>query len=74
MGSYAVVRFDPQANIEDLTKLLDSCGALIVNGPRLGGLFRVRLAPFRLAPDELASAIKEFQSASNLVSFAALTE
>jgi hypothetical protein len=73
MGSYALVRFAPQANIADLTKFLDSRGASIVDGPRLGGLFRVRISPTRLAPDELASAIKELRS-SNLVSFAATSD
>jgi hypothetical protein len=74
MGSYALVRFAPQANIADLAKFLDSRGASIVDGPRLGGLFRVRISPFRLAPDELAGAIKELRSASNLVSRADPTE
>jgi hypothetical protein len=74
MGSYALVRFAPQANIADLTKFLDSRGASIVDGPRLGGIFRVRISPFRLAPDEFAVAIKELRSASNLVSRADPTE
>jgi len=47
---------------------------LIVGGPRPGGLYRVRIARTRLAAEELSRAVKEFQSASNLVSFAAPTE
>jgi hypothetical protein len=74
IGSYALVRFAPQANIADITKFLDSHGALIVEGPRPGGLYRVRMTRTRLAADELPRAVKEFQSASNLVSFAAPTE
>jgi hypothetical protein len=74
VGSYALVRFAPQVNVADRTKFLDSRGALIVNGPRQGGLFRVRIARTHLAADELARAVKEFQSASNLVSFAAPAE
>jgi hypothetical protein len=74
IGSYAMVRFAPQANIADLTKFLDSRGASIVDGPRLGGLFRVRIAPARLAPDELARAITELRSASNLISRADRTD
>jgi hypothetical protein len=74
VGSYALVRFAPQVNIADMTKFLDSRGALIVNGPRPGGMYRVRIARTHLAADELARAVKEFQSASNLVSFAAPTE
>jgi len=73
VGSYALVRFAPQANIVGVTKFLDSRGALIVDG-RPGGLFRMRIARTHLAADELARAVKEFQSASNLVSFAAPAE
>jgi hypothetical protein len=74
VGSYALVRFAAQVNIADITKFLDSRGASIVDGPRPGGMYRVRIARTHLAADELARAVKEFQSASNLVSFAALTE
>jgi hypothetical protein len=74
VGSYALVRFAPQANIADMTKFFDSRGALIVDGPRPGGMYRVRIARTHLAADELARAVKEFQSASNLVSFAAPAE
>jgi hypothetical protein len=73
IGSYALVRFAPQATIADLTKFLGNRGASIVDGPRLG-FFRVRIAPARLAPDELASAIKELRSTTNLVSSADPTE
>jgi hypothetical protein len=55
----------------------DSRGALIVDGPRPGGpggMYRVRIARTLLATDELDRAVKEFQSARNLVTFAAPTE
>jgi hypothetical protein len=74
VGSYALVRFAAQVNIADVTKFLDSRGASIVDGPRPGGIYRVRIARTRLAADERARAVKELQSASNLVSFAAPTE
>jgi hypothetical protein len=77
VGSYALVRFAPQANILDVTRFLDSRGAVIVDGPRPGGpggMYRVRIARTFLSPDQLDSAVKEFQAANNLVSFAAPTE
>jgi anti-sigma factor RsiW len=77
-GSYVLVRFAPQANLADVTRLLDSRNAVIVDGPRPagpGGMYRVQIAPTRLAVDELDRAIKEFQSAAGtLVSFVAPTE
>jgi hypothetical protein len=74
VGSYALVRFAAHVSIADMTKFLDSRGALIVDGPRPGGMYRVRIARTRLGADERARAVKEFQSASNLVSFAAPAE
>jgi hypothetical protein len=57
-----------------MTKFLNSRGALIVDGPRPSGIYRASIARTHLAADELAHAVKEFQSASNLVSFVAPTE
>ena len=78
LASFALVRFAPQASIADITRFLDSRGAVIVDGPRpggTGGMYRVRVARSYLAKDELDRVVKEFQSASNnLVSFAAPTE
>jgi len=78
VASYALVRFAPQASIADITRFLDSRGALIVDGPRPGGpggMYRVRVARSYLSGDDLDRTVKEFQSASNnLVSFAAPTE
>jgi len=77
IGAYALVRFAPQASIADVTRFLDTRHALIVDGPRPGGpggMYRVRIAESRLLRDELDRAVKDFQSASNLVVFAAPTE
>jgi len=77
IGSFALVRFAPQANMADVTRFLDSRDAVIVDGPRPGGpggMYRVRLARTYVGKDELARLVKEFQSASNLVSMAVPTE
>jgi hypothetical protein len=77
IGAYALVRFAPQASIADVTRFLDSRHALIVDGPRPGGpggMYRVRINDARLLKNELEQAVKDFQSASNLVVFAAPTE
>jgi hypothetical protein len=77
IGAYALVRFAPQASIADVTRFLDSRHALIVDGPRPGGpggMYRVRINDTRLLRNELEQAVKDFQSASNLVVFAAPTE
>jgi anti-sigma factor RsiW len=77
IGSFALVRFAPQANMADITRFLDARDAVIVDGPRPGGpggLYRVRVARTYVGKEELERLVKEFQSASNLVSMAMPTE
>jgi anti-sigma factor RsiW len=77
IGSFALVRFAPQANMADVTRFLDSRDAVIVDGPRpggAGGMYRVRLARSYVGKEELDRLVKEFQSASNLISMAVPTE
>jgi hypothetical protein len=74
IGSFALVRFAPQASVADVTHFLDSKDAVIVDGPRPGGMYRVRVARTYLDKDGLERLLKEFQSASNLVSMAVPTE
>jgi hypothetical protein len=77
LGSFALVRFAPQANMADVTRFLDAHDAVIVDGPRPdgpGGMYRVRVARRYVDKDELDRLVKEFQSASNLISMAVPTE
>ena len=76
IGSFALVRFAPQASIADISRFLDSRDAVIVDGPRPGGpggMYRVRVARTYVSKDELDRVVKEFQS-SNLVTMAVPTE
>jgi hypothetical protein len=71
------VRFAPQANIADVTRFLDAHDAVIVDGPHpggSGGMYRVRVARRYVGKDGLDRLVKEFQSASNLISMAVPTE
>jgi len=43
-GSYAFVRFAPEASAGDIAGLLEANRVSIVDGPRPGGLYRVRIA------------------------------
>ena len=73
IGSFALVRFAPQANIADISRFLDSKDAMIVDGPHPGNMYRVRVARTSVGKDELERLVKEFQS-SDLVSMALPTE
>ena len=43
----------PVANAENITIFLEAYKGLIVDGPRLGGLYRVRISETTLPQDEL---------------------
>ena len=73
-GSYVLVRFAPQASAADITKFLETHGATVVDGPKLGGLYRVRVATNVLSRDELARVVRNLQSQNAIVSFAAPSE
>jgi len=74
IGSFALVRFAPQASMDDVNKFLDGRDAAIVDGPKPGGIYRVRVARGSLPGQELARLVKEMQAAKSIVSFAAPAE
>jgi hypothetical protein len=74
IGSYALVRFAPQASMADVNKFLDARNAAIVDGPKPGGIYRVRVAQGSVSRAELGRLVKEMEAAKAIVSFAAPTE
>ena len=55
-GSFAFIRFAPQASAGDIAKFLEANKVSIVDGPTTGGMFRVRL-PAK-SKDEAAAILK----------------
>jgi hypothetical protein len=74
IDSYALVRFAPQASIGDINKFLDAHDAAIVDGPKAGGVYRVRVAHGSLTRQQLARTVKELEADKSIVSFAAPSE
>ena len=75
-GSFAVVRFAPQATATDITNFLGAYKATVVEGPlNMGGqLYRIRLSETKLPQDEVGRIIREMQSDSKVVGFIAAKE
>ena len=73
-GSYALVGFVPQASAADVTKFLETYKASLVDGPRAGGLYRIRIGEGGLSRDELASIVGRMQQESAVIRFAAPVE
>ena len=69
-GAYALVAFAPGANMEAIGALLSQTGAQIIEGPRAGGFYRLRLGG-RLAPAEAQRKMDTLRQANALVRFVA---
>jgi hypothetical protein len=75
-GSYAVVRFAPQATANDITNFLGAYKATLVEGPlNMGGqLYRIRLSETKLPREEVGKIVRQMQSESKVVGFVAAKE
>jgi hypothetical protein len=75
-GSFAVVRFAPQATASEITNFLGAYKASLVEGPlKTGGsLFRIRLAESSLPAGDVEKLIRQMRDESRIVSFVAAAE
>jgi hypothetical protein len=71
-GAFLMIRFVAQASASDITHFLDAYKATLVDGPKAGGLFRVRLPSTSTV--EFSDTMKKIQSESKIVSFVARAE
>jgi hypothetical protein len=67
----ALVRFAPDARVADITALLDSYQASIVDGGK-GGMFRLQFGNKAMSKDEIASLMRKLQN-EKIVSLAVAT-
>lgn len=71
----AVIRFAPAASAATITKFLQTYNATVIDGPRAGGLFRIRIASGNGAPGEpIGDIVKKMQADSAVVGFAAVAQ
>jgi hypothetical protein len=72
-GTYALIRFQPQVSAADITRFLDANKLNIAEGPLAGGLFRVRIAPTKLAKTDRDRLITTLQT-DQVISLIAATQ
>ena len=72
-GTYAFIRFQPQASAADLTRVLATNHFSVAGGPTAGGLYRVRIATAKLAKPDIDRIVKTSQQ-DKVVGFIAATE
>jgi len=75
-GSFAVIRFAPQATAAEITNFLGAYKATLVEGPLKsgGGLYRIRLAENQLPPGDIGKIIRQMQDESRIVGFVAAAD
>ncbi|GGC91815.1 hypothetical protein [Chelatococcus reniformis] len=66
-GTYVLVAFAPTATTADVTAFLGAAKAAIVDGPKPGGIYRVRIADTVLARDVLEARLAVLRSQSGLI-------
>jgi hypothetical protein len=72
-GTFALIRFAEDANAAAITGLLRESGMSIVDGPKPGGVFRVKLSDETLNDDEQNALIESLRQKADLVAFASPT-
>jgi hypothetical protein len=72
-GSFAMVRFARQASAGDITSFLQHYQATVVDGPTMGGVYRVRVAMNQLAKGEVARIVEQMRQ-DRVVEYAAANE
>lgn len=72
VGAFTIIRFAPQATMDDITKFMEQNKFNVVAGPTAGGLYKVRVGEAALAPADLNTLVKKLQS-DKVVGFVAPT-
>ncbi len=60
-GTFAMVRFAREASAGEITRFLEEYQATLVDGPKPGGFYRVRLTMKTLAKEELARVVSRMR-------------
>jgi hypothetical protein len=72
-GAFALIRFSEDASAAAITELLRENGITIVDGPKPGGMFRVKLSDETLTEDRHSALIENLRQQADIVAFASPT-
>jgi hypothetical protein len=70
-GSYLFVRFADDAKAADIAVLLKEVNAVVVDGPKPGGVFKLRIADRALDEAERETTIQKLREKTDIISFVA---
>lgn len=69
-GTFVLIGFATQASTADMTKLLEEIGASIVEGPRPGGFYRVRVGARGMPQAQVDRVLSTLKARTGVVRFA----
>jgi len=69
-GTYALVSFISSAPIEKLTNFLVENNAVLLDGPKPGGFYRIQISPEKLSTADLNKALNRLRARTDLVDIA----
>ncbi len=70
----AVVRFMPQARADEITQFLNLHNAVMVAGPKKGGLYDIQLSANPMPKPEVDKVVREMRASKRLIEFIAIKE
>ena len=73
-GTYALVQFTDNASAEDINRFMTEKGLTIVDGPKPGGVYRVRISDETLEEARRDTILKELLSQGDVINFAVPAE
>lgn len=70
-GTFILIRFAENASAGEIAALLQSIGGAIVDGPKPGGVYKLRISPRALTVEERDAIIARLREKTDLVTFLA---
>jgi AcrR family transcriptional regulator len=67
-GSFALVRVKSEATIGDISTLLRSFNATIVDGPKPGGIYKLKLSSQELTGEQIEETLRQMRARSDIIS------
>lgn len=68
-GTYALISFAGSVSMQDVTAFLEAHQASLVEGPKPGGIYRVKIAEEKLSGDALNARLSAFRAETKVVGF-----
>jgi hypothetical protein len=72
-GTFVLIRFAEDAPARDVAALLQSVNGVVVDGPKPGGAYKIRISPRALSAGDRDAVITKLRARTDVVAFVAPT-